>query len=730
MKEKEKLRNGRTLVGTFLVLRVYICLLIITKLFSCLHSLWIGFPFSSPFLCFSSIPSFQSFPFFVLFFFLFLLVPSPSPPSPPPFIMLSKLNKAPLQQVRFHSFSVLFSLSFLPFPSPFPLLSSLLLSALLIPPRAVLLIPVITYLIVLLSLHSLYFSPFLCGPSFLRSFSSCTALSPLPFLSFLSFLSLSPFPFLSRSTASSSSPFTNLSSVPLPLVLLSFPLPFQVFRRFATAAARPSASSPSIIAPPSPTTPVYTPSLWDSLPFYKSSMPRVPLNEAFPSLPKVNETQSQAGGNEEATITTLPNGLRVCTMPGSASPVSSIGVFIDAGSRYETAELNGITHFLELMSLKSTSNRSDFRLVREMLKMGANISASSSRESFIYSADCLNEYVPAIVGTLADVIQNHEFHIEELLEEKEWYEREWEEREKLMDVKMMEAIHEAAYSSQTLGLPLYPPKQNLPAFTADTLKAYMNQFFTPKRMVISAVGVDHNDFVKLVSEAFTKLPADVQESSNKPPAVYTGGEIRIHSRSLDSPLTHLASAFETANWHHKDLVPMCVLQMLMGGGGSFSAGGPGKGMYSRLYNNILNKYDWAESATSFNSIFSDSSLFGIYATCFPDKSKNLIDTISKEAMNMAGPVKAEELARAKAQLKSAVYMQLESRQLKLEDIGRQVAIYGRIQSPKQITALIDGVQAEDIQRVAKNMLSSPLSIAAMGDLSYLPRYDQIQRNFK
>jgi processing peptidase subunit alpha len=175
---------------------------------------------------------------------------------------------------------------------------------------------------------------------------------------------------------------------------------------------------------------------------------------------------------------------------------------------------------------------------------------------------------------------------------------------------------------------------------------------------------------------------------------------------------------------------MCLLQMLMGGGGSFSAGGPGKGMYSRLYNNILNKFDWVESATSFNSIFTDSSLFGIYATCAPEKAKNLVDSISKEALNMAGPVRADELSRAKSQLKSAIYMQLESRALKLEDIGRQVMTYGRVQTPQQICQLIDSVNSEDIQRVAKKMLSTPLSLAAFGDLAHLPRYDLIQRSFK
>jgi len=300
-----------------------------------------------------------------------------------------------------------------------------------------------------------------------------------------------------------------------------------------------------------------------------------------------------------------------------------------------------------------------------------------------------------------------------------------------MDVKIMESIHEAAYNGTGLGLSLYAPQHNLESFTHESLKSFTRQLLVPKRMVISAVGVEHNELVALTSEVFNSLPSSGGEGLHKQAAVYTGGEVRMHKRSSEGTgLTSFALAFETENWHSKDLVAMCVLQMMMGGGGSFSAGGPGKGMYSRLYSNVLNKYDWAESCTCFNSIFTDSSLFGIYGTCLPDKAGALADVISKELLRMSGPVDATELARAKNQLRSAIYMQLESRALKLEDIGRQIITYGRVQSAEEISQIISQVTAEDLQRVAKNMLKTPVTIAAAGDLTSLPRYEQIQRAFK
>jgi processing peptidase subunit alpha len=290
-------------------------------------------------------------------------------------------------------------------------------------------------------------------------------------------------------------------------------------------------------------------------------------------------------------------------------------------------------------------------------------------------------------------------------------------------MKIMEFIHEAAYKNNTLGNSLYPTKYTIEHFNTQTCKQFTQQFFTPKRMVICGVGIDHDLFTNLVETNFNNLPAE--SSIVKQAATYTGGEIRQHEKG--APLSHFAIAFETASWHSEDLVPMCVLQQLLGGGGSFSAGGPGKGMYSRLYTNILNKYEYVESCQAFNSIFNDSSLFGIYATCTPEKLKLVCEALIAELKKCTGSFTPIEVTRGKQQLKSAVHMQLASRSLRLEDIGRQVMTYGKIQTPEEISNLIEKVTEQDLQRVAQKMLATPPSIAAIGDLSHLPRYDQIQK---
>jgi len=459
-------------------------------------------------------------------------------------------------------------------------------------------------------------------------------------------------------------------------------------------------------------------SLWDGL-FRRSAMPRVDLTLPYPDLPTIEPPRSISN---DVHITTLPNGMRVLTAD-SSSAIASIGVFIDAGSRYETTPTrSGISNFLETIAFQSTKNRSHFRLVREMLKCGAQIMCFSSREHTIYAVDSLQEYVPQAIGTLADVIQNHAFDPAELTEAVENYNERLEGLKNVADVQIMENIHKAGYFNNTLGLPLYATEHTLQNMTPSVLNAHMRTFFTPDRMVVSAIGVDHEKLCYLVENEFQNLPKPVDVASITKSAQYTGGDVRIHK---PDELTHFAVAFETASWHDKDLVPMCVLQMMMGGGGSFSAGGPGKGMYSRLYENVLNRYPFINSATSFNSIHTDSSLFGIYGTAHPQQAQKLVEVVSEECKRMAGPVNAEELARAKTQLKSAVLMQLETRGLKLEDLGRQLITYNKVKSASEICAEIDAVSASDLQRTASNMLKTRPSVAAQGDLSLLPRYDSI-----
>merc|ERR1719445_422086 len=447
-------------------------------------------------------------------------------------------------------------------------------------------------------------------------------------------------------------------------------------------------------------------------------MPAVPLNEEFPGASSGSKVEA-AAYSLEPEVTKLENGIRVVTLQ-SPIPYSSIGVFCDAGSIWEDPSISGVSHFLQTIAFKSTTNRSAFAFTHDMLRIGANVNCVTNREHTIYSADCLPEYAPAVLSAFGDVIQNSEFNSKDLAEGVANYKELLKDMNNQPDMQIMEAIHEAGYGSSPLGRSLYCQPDMLDQFDSDFLQQYMKNTFTGPRMVVAGLGIGHNELVALSQDAFKDVSSQVAPA---PVNVYTGGEARIRAES--GGLAHIALGFESVDWHSDDLIPLCVLQQMMGGGGSFSAGGPGKGMYSRLYENILNTYGWVESANSFTSIFSDTSVFGIYGVVEGGRASSMVDVMMRELSQMAGPITSVELGRAKNALKSAVHMQLETRALQLEDLGKQYITYDKVFSANDITEKIDAVTEADIQRVALNMLNTPASLGSWGAVQHVPRVNQL-----
>merc|ERR1712192_101174 len=154
-------------------------------------------------------------------------------------------------------------------------------------------------------------------------------------------------------------------------------------------------------------------------------------------------------------------------------------------------------------------------------------------------------------------------------------------------------------------------------------------------------------------------------------AQYTGGIVSRGPTPMPE-LGHLVIGLESVGHQHPDFIPFCVLNMMMGGGGSLSAGGPGKGMYTRLYTRVLNKYHWMYSATAYNHAYNDSGIFCIHASSHPQSLVELTQVLVRELVAITGRISEEELNRAKTQLKSMLLMNLESRPVIFEDCARQV----------------------------------------------------------
>ena len=196
---------------------------------------------------------------------------------------------------------------------------------------------------------------------------------------------------------------------------------------------------------------------------------------------------------------------------------------------------------------------------------------------------------------------------------------------------------------------------------------------------------------------------------------YTGGFLSLPS--IPPPanpalprVSHIHLAFEALPISSEDIYALATLQTLLGGGGSFSAGGPGKGMYSRLYTNVLNQHHWVESCVAFNHSYTDSGLFGISASCATTRVSQMLEVMCRELNNLTmdtgfSSLQPVEVNRAKNQLKSSLLMNLESRMVELEDLGRQIQVHGRKVGVKEMCTKIDALTIRDLRRVARNVVT-------------------------
>jgi processing peptidase subunit alpha len=462
-------------------------------------------------------------------------------------------------------------------------------------------------------------------------------------------------------------------------------------------------------------------------------------------------------------VTTLPNGLRVASeaLPGS---FAGVGVYIEGGSRFENDSLRGVSHIMDRLAFKSTSKRSADDMLEQVEALGGNIQCASSRESMMYQAATFNNAVPQTIELLAETIRDPQITDLEVAEQIETARYEIREIWSKPELILPELVHTAAFKDNTLGNPLLCPEDRLGAINRNTVLAYRDLFYRPERMVVAYAGVEHGEAVKLtekffgdmqkgaqqttettgsetseselsdseasassvssspqsssglLSRFFKNTPSASQNLDNLPsqadivrPSKYTGGFSWLPAQPPNlsglPTFTHIHLAFEGLPVSSDDIYALATLQTLLGGGGSFSAGGPGKGMYSRLYTNVLNQHGWVESCMAFNHSYTDSGLFGISASCLPGRTAAMLDVMCQELRALTlttgfSRLQETEVARAKNQLRSSLLMNLESRMVELEDLGRSIQVHGRKIPVKDMCRRIENLTVDDLRRVA------------------------------
>ncbi|KAF9283540.1 Mitochondrial-processing peptidase subunit alpha [Mortierella alpina] len=466
---------------------------------------------------------------------------------------------------------------------------------------------------------------------------------------------------------------------------------------------------------------------------------------------------SSTNSSLASRVTKLPNGVRIAT-EDSQGHFASLGVYVDAGSRYEDDSTRGVSHILDRLAFKSTRTKTSEAMMADLEAAGGNVMCSSSRESIMYQSALLPQDLPQMLSIMADTIRNPAITEEELEEQRVSAAHEIQEYWSKPEMILPELLHTVAFKDNTLGNPLLCPMDKLETMTTSNIKNYINTWYRPERIVVSAVGADHDKVVDLTKQLFGDMGASDKDSKDSASAAaagaesssgssnsnkgglfkslfgktgsasstvltpdykalsqqtahYTGGTLLIEDDS--QPFTHLFVGFEGLSINDDDIYALATLQLLMGGGSSFSAGGPGKGMYSRLFSNVLNHYNWIESCMSFNHCYSDSGLFGISGSCYPGYETMLLEVIVREleltTRTGKGGIAQGELDRAKNQLRSSVLMNLESKMVQLEDLGRQVQVHGNKVPVEELCAKIEKVTRQDMVRVARRVFGSQVA---------------------
>ncbi|CAF1280504.1 unnamed protein product [Adineta steineri] len=423
----------------------------------------------------------------------------------------------------------------------------------------------------------------------------------------------------------------------------------------------------------------------------------------------------------ETRVTAIKNGLRVAS-EDYGIPTCTVGVWINAGSRFETVQNNGTAYFLEHMAFKGTNNRKQNELESEIENLGAHLNAYTSREQTVYYAKCYSKDLPKIVELLSDIVQNNQFNEEDIERERHAILRQMQEIENTPQDVIFDHLHATAYQGTPLARSVIGPTDNIKSIKKADLLKYVGTHYKAPRMVLAAAGgINHDQLVRLSEEHFGKVKAGYQgEVPDLLPCRFTGSEIRI--RDDDMPLAHIAIGVESTGLTHADTIPLMVASTIVGNWDRSMAGG---GHVASRFGQQSVEYNLCHSFQSFNTCYTDTGLWGAYIVTDRMRIDDAMSALQDEWCRIATACTDIEVARAKNLLKTNMLLALDGSTPLCEDIGRQLLSYGRRLPLHELNARIDAVDAKTVMGVMKQYVYNHCpAVAALGPIEQLRDYNR------
>lgn len=383
---------------------------------------------------------------------------------------------------------------------------------------------------------------------------------------------------------------------------------------------------------------------------------------------------------------TLSNGLRIVLEPVSSVRSVSIGIWILTGSRNETNDNNGVSHFLEHMLFKGTKKRSAQDIAEAFDSIGGHVNAFTAKEYTCYYARVLDSYKDVALDILSDMFFNSQFAEEELEREKNVIMEEIKMYEDTPDDQVHHLLSKAIFGNHSLGRPILGTEAHLETMTRDMLIDYMESYYSPNNIVISIAGNIDHDFMKQVEKTFTLFERPNNDILRTKPT-YIFDSI---TKEKEIEQAHLCLGFPGLAAKDERVVSLALINSTLG-----------TGMSSRLFQEVREKRGLAYSVYSYHNAYVDSGMLGIYAG-----TKNEQLSVLKEAINhtieqlVENSITEKELENKKAQLKGNILLSLENTSSRMSRNGRNELLLNKHRTLDEITEEIDAV---DLQMIRKTL---------------------------
>jgi predicted Zn-dependent peptidase len=398
-------------------------------------------------------------------------------------------------------------------------------------------------------------------------------------------------------------------------------------------------------------------------------------------------------------LTTLPNGLRVASRAMPGFETVAVGLYAEAGSRHETAELNGIAHLFEHMVFKGAGGRSARAISEAIEDVGGDLNAATDREGTSFSATLLAEHLPLGLELLSDMVQRPHFEPADLIREKEVVLQELGEARDTPSDIIFDELWTAAYPDQPLGRSVLGDETSVGSIEAADLHAWRaEQYRAGSLMIVAAGKVDHDRLVALAAERFGDLSPGAAPAAA--PAQFRAGGRAMRPRADQA---HLTFAYPGLPVTHEDYYPLRLFADIVGSGAS-----------SRLFQAVREERGLAYSVWSSLQPYEDCGIFYAYAATARRQAgaaAALMDEVLAEAARDATP---RELARAKAQAKAGLLLSLETSWGQANYVARMLAVRGRLVEPAEVVGEIEAVTLDQVRAAGAAMLARPRARATIG----------------